>query len=498
MPSSLDAWFGNGIGPSFVFGTLAIALVTAALSPPVIKRRLRVVLLLCVFYAIVFSVAALLHKTNPVRQQLEAAAYLFAALAAARVVFVLFVDVGWERAGRVPLNQLLRDVVQTCVYVIAAITGLRAAGIQPTSLIATGTVVTAIIGLSLQETLGNLAAGVALQVDKPMALGDWIRLGSNDVLGRVVSTNWRSVTIQGDDRCYQVIPNGYFTRNAFTNYSRPGTSYRHSIYFTVPYEVPPTHVYEAVLAACGDCAGVLKDPAPNPLTWQFLDHGVQYWLRFYIGDFALRDRIHGEVATRIWFHMKRRKIDFAVPLRKSFIHEIDEETIALQNAEVVRDRRDALDHVDFLAALPDSAKDLLARRGHRKLFAGGETILREGDTGREFYVVRRGRVAVRSGDHELSQLGPGDFFGELALLTGKQRHASVVATQETEVFEIDEKMFKEVLEIEPQIAQEISRIVGKRQAENEARNSGVPASNQHAQTRANDLLSKIRSVFGLD
>jgi small-conductance mechanosensitive channel len=488
---SMEVW----LGPGFVFTTLLLALMITALSPPPIKRRLRIVLLLCLVAGALILALRELPLQPHLYQVLSAAAYLFGALAAARTAFVLVIDIGWERAGRNPVNQLVRDVVQTVVYAVSAIVALNAAGIQPTSLIATGTVVTAIVGLSLQETLGNLAAGVALQVDKPMALGDWVRLDKGDVVGRVVSTNWRSVTIQGDDRLHVVVPNGFLSRSPFTNFSRPGGAYRRNIYFTVPYDVPPTHVHEAVLAACADTPNLLQDPAPNVLTWAFLDHGVQYWLRCFIGDFALRDRVQGELLTRIWFHLKRRKIDFALPVRKNLVTEVDDES---RVAEVVKDRRAAIDGVDFLRPLSEDAKDRLARRGHRKVFAAGETIIRAGETGRELYVIRRGEVAIKVGAQEIAKLGAGDFVGELALLTGKERTANIVALGETEVFEIDEHMFKDVIQNEPKIAEEISRIVAERQAELDARVTGMPTTDQRRISTTTEILDKIKSLFGLD
>ena len=490
---AMEVW----LGPGFVFTTLLIALAATAVSPPPIKRRLRIVVILCLFAAVLIIAMRELPLHAHLRQAVAAAAYLFGALAAARTTFVLFIDIGWERAGRNPLNQLVRDVLQTIVYAVTAIVALNAAGIQPTSLIATGTVVTAVIGLSLQETLGNLAAGVALQVDQPMALGDWVRLDKGDVTGRVVSTNWRSVTIQGDDRLHVVVPNGYLSRSPFTNYSRPGGAYRRNIYFTVPFDVPPTHVHAAVLEACADTPNVLQDPPPSVLTWAFMDHGVQYWLRCFIGDFALRDRVQGELMTRIWFHLKRRKIDFAIPVRKNLVTEVDEESIASHNQEVIRDRRACLDGVDFLRPLSDEAKDMLARRGHRRLFAAGETIIRSGEKGRELYVIRRGEVVIKVGNQDLARLGAGEFVGELALLTGKERTANIIAVTETEVFEIDEHMFKDVIHGEPKIAEEISRIVGERQAQLDARMTGVPSTDQRTRSSTDEILGKIKSLFGL-
>jgi branched-chain amino acid transport system substrate-binding protein len=164
----------------------------------------------------------------------------------------------------------------------------------------------------------------------------------------------------------------------------------------------------------------------------------------------------------------------------------------------VRDRRSAIEAVDFLRPLSSDAKDMLARRAHRKLFGAGETIIRVGDKGREFYLVRRGGVAVRVGDHDVATLGEGAFFGELALLTGKERHANVIAREETEVIEIDEKMFQDVLEREPKIAEEISHIVAQRQAELDARLSGMPSNDSHMRSATTEILSKIKNLFGLD
>lgn len=493
MPMKVDEW----LGPGFVFGTLVITLIATALTPALIKRRLRIVVIFCLLSGLGILALRRVPTEATLYQPLAAATYLFGALAVARLGVVLVIDLGWERGGRSPLNQLLRDVLQTLTYAVTAIVALRGAGIQPTSLIATGTVVTAIVGLSLQETLGNLAAGVALQVDKPLGLGDWVRLDKGDVIGRVVSTNWRSVTIQGDDRLHLVVPNGYLSRSPFTNYSRPGGSARRNIYFTIPYDVAPSRVHEAVMAACSDTPHILTDPPPSILTWTFLDHGVQYWLRFFIADFALRDRVQGDVQTRIWFHLRRQKIEFAVPLRKTYVHEVDDEAIASQTAEVIKDRRAAIDAVDFLRPLSDDAKEDLARRGHRKAFAAGETILRVGDRGREFYIVRRGDVAIRVGDQELARLTHGQFFGELALLTGKQRHANVVALTECEVFELDENMFKDVLQSQPKIAEDISRIVAARQAELDSRLTGVPSTDQRKESATGEILSKIKDLFGL-
>jgi small-conductance mechanosensitive channel/CRP-like cAMP-binding protein len=492
------SFLASGVVPIAVLVTIVVAIVVMALAPRPIKRRVRGALVLGLVYGVFATVERLLPEASAERGDLDAIALVCAALAVARLAFVLLIDLALERAGSSRMNQLRRDVMQTGVYLLATAGALRALHIPVTSLLATGTVITAIVGLALQETLGNLAAGASIEIEQPIGVGDWIQLDKVDAVGRVVSASWRSVTIQTDDRALFVIPNSIFSKTPFYNRSRPGGVTRRSLYFTIPADVAPTQVHEALLEACADAPDVLQDPRPSVLTWTYGDNGIQYWLRFFIADFARRDPAQADVGTRVWYHLKRRKIDIAMPMRHTIVENFDRASRAARDADVVADRHAAIDGVDFLKPLSPAARDTLAHGGHRRLFAPGETILREGDGSREFYIVRRGRVAIRTGDRQLGELGSGEFFGEMAMLTGSARHATVTALEETEVFEVGETLFKEVLKSEPHIAEAISRIVGERQAELEARHSNTPATPQQRVGMGEQILSKIKELFGLD
>ncbi|MFI5301028.1 MAG: cyclic nucleotide-binding domain-containing protein [Polyangiales bacterium] len=492
-------WLVSDLRPSYALVAFVIVVVTMTLVPRELRRRLRLAAGLFVFVALVVWLERAVPPTSGFHRDLVVVAAICFAIAVARYLFVVVVDLAAERAGARPINQLQKETLQALAVVFATGVALHATGIPPSSLIATGTVLTAIIGLAMQETLGNLAAGLAIQIEKPVGVGDWIQLDKGDALGRVVSTNWRSVIIQVDDRAQFVIPNGVFSKSAFYNRSRPGGAFRRNLYFQFPYDVPPQQVQEALLAACADVSEVLTDPKATVLTWTYGDNGITYWLRFFIGDFTRRDILSGEVATRIWYQLHRRKMPLAVPVRQSFLHTVDRAAIEQASRETISDRRAAIDHVDWLKSLPANEKSMLAERGHRKLFAKGETVLRQGDAGREFFIVRRGHVGVNVGDAEVAEFGPGEFFGELALLTGEPRNASVVALEETEVFEIDDRMFSEVLQREPKIAEEISNIVGARQAHSRASQTGSgPPSMVEQRSVSQEILQKIKQVFALD
>lgn len=497
VPHWVTAWSTSDKASAVVLGFAVLAIGVMALTPRVVRRRLRTGL----FFAGVFGVLRLavpfFADDGPTRDA-EALTFLFGALAVTRFAFVFVVDLALERGGRRPINALVREVLQAAVYLVVALGSLRAVGFTPSSLLATGTVVSVVVGLALQDTLGNLAAGVSVQIERPAAVGDWIRF-DRDSFGRIVAMSWRSITVQTNDRHHLVIPNNVFSKAWFVNYSRPEGPKREALVYVTPFEVAPSRAHEALLAAAADCSEVLAEPPPSVLTLAANERGIPYSLRFFIADLAHRDRIVSEVATRVWYQLHRRKISLAIPLQETFNHELDERTRSRDAKAVIQDRRAAIDAVDFLRPLPESAKNVLAQRGHRRLFAEGETILRQGDEGRTFYIVRRGQVVVTIDGQEVNRLGPGDFFGELALLTAKQRHASVIATAETEVFEIDEKMFQDVLQEEPQLAAQVAEIVGQRQAQLEAVRIAEDGRPSHDFVGWRDeILTKVKKLFVLD
>ena len=494
------AWFASGGGAIAALAAVVISVLLMAVVPKPIRKRLRVAVVLGLMGALLDIAMRQVHRFFPDQKHnvLQAIGFVCAALAIGRLLVVFFIDVVVERGGRKPINRINRDITQSVVYLLGAIAALQAGEIDATSLIATTTVASAVIGLSAQESLGNLFAGLAIGLERPIAVGDWIRIDKSDFTGRVVSVSWRSVTIVTDDRAYFVVPNSVFSKTAFSNFSRPGGAVRRSLYFTFPFEFAPAQVHEALLAACADSPELLKDPAPSVFTWTYGDNGITYWLRYFIADYARRDPSQADVTARIWYELHRKKMPAAMPLRQTYLHQVDQAAAAAAAAEVIRDRRAAIDAVDFLKPLAEASKQRLAEGGHRRLFGPGETILRQGERGRTFYMIRRGTVAIITDGKEKRRLGKGDFFGELALLTGSERTANVVTTEETEVFEIDENIFREVLRADPRVVEDMSHIVAQRRAEIDRDAEKPPPSVHDVHRWGTEILAKIKDLFALD
>src|SRR5690606_13193402 len=153
-------------------------------------------------------------------------------------------------------------------YAAVALVVLRAAGVELGSLLTTSALLTAVIGLSLQDTLGNLFAGLAIQAQQPFEVGDWIQHDPTDqeTMGRVVEINWRATRVLTVDNVEVTIPNGALARASIRNFSRPTAEVRRSVTITVAAHVPPNEVHRLFAEAVAGTPGVLSHPAPDVQT----------------------------------------------------------------------------------------------------------------------------------------------------------------------------------------------------------------------------------------
>jgi CRP-like cAMP-binding protein len=239
------------------------------------------------------------------------------------------------------------------------------------------------------------------------------------------------------------------------------------------------------------------------LTHEFDERGVVYNVLYYVSDFSGREHIASAVRDRIWYALQREGASVQMPRRTVHLHEVSRESLARQEAQRVSERLETLNHVDFLAALPEDAKLRLAEDAHAELYAPGERIIHEGEVGRELFIIRRGRVRVlvrsRSrGEVEVASLGADQFFGEMSLMTGEHRKASVSAAEETELLVINKEAFRPILDNSPDLAKTISDVLAARAKElgEEAMLESSVDDDQQGRT-SNLLLTRIKSFFSL-
>lgn len=434
----------------------------------------------------------------------EVAALLFFLLALSRALFVLFVDVLLGRRLGRPLSRIIRDIIQGVVYAAVGAIVLQNVGVDTGSLLTTSALLTAVIGLSLQETLGNLFAGLAIQAQHPFEVGDWIGFDENPAnLGRVIEINWRATTVLTNDQVELIIPNGSLAKATLRNFTKPTKMVRRTVEVDAPYEVSPARVEEALLIAAKDVQGVLTTPVPVVLMRNFAASGITYQLQFWIDDFGIRDRLDSAVRQRIWSAFQRAGISIPFPIRTVHMYSHTQADQADERKQEILLRKSALEGVDFLAALSEESRLELATRSRTCHFMPKEIVLRQGDLGSEFYVVQKGEVAVilTLGDGnvaEVARLGAGKFFGEMSLMTGASRTATVQAMSDTALVEVSKEAFHALLVKDPHLAEAVTEVLVQRQSEIEENLSLLTSDNDDdANLKSVALLSKIRNFFAL-
>jgi small-conductance mechanosensitive channel/CRP-like cAMP-binding protein len=402
-----------------------------------------------------------------------------------------------RRANREAPPRILRDIAEGVILVGALLVLLRAAGVESMSLLTTSALFTAILGLSLQDTLGNLLAGLVLQTQRPFEVGDWIQVDRDGLqLGRVIELNWRATKVLTSDQQELTVPNSLLARSIILNMSRPTSITRRTVELAVPYEYPTEHVRTLLERAMHGVAGIVEHPKPQVRTVAFVDHGVRYRVQFYVDDFGRRDEVESILRDRLWYALGRAQVQFArgagIPINP------DQPGIEARNLE---SRTRAIRRVAFLCDLPDEAIATLAADARTERYAPGELVVRQGEAGEELYLCLEGELLVlytpETGEQrEIARLAEGGMFGEFAQMTGEVRAASVQAVSACEVVAIGKPAFSAVLNGNPSFAELISHRLAERKAELDAAGRETSeAERRSVDQNKGDFLRRLRELF---
>lgn len=418
---------------------------------------------------------------------------------AGTVALVLF-DIGLARL-RVQVPSLVRDIVVAVAAAVITIALLQDAGVNLVGLITTSAVLTAVVGLALQSTISNLFAGLSLQMDRTIAVGDWVKIGSR--VGRVAEIKWRSTLLVTRDGENVILPNAHFLSNEVCNFSKPAPEHRLTMTVGVHYRHPPNEVKQVLLSAVEGVEGALANPPPDCLPVEFADSFILYALRYWVRDVARETAIDGEVRTRVWYATQRAGIEIPVPIRNVLMTQISAETLLQEHEKGFIDRRAALAETELFRNLAEPDRELLARGLKTVRFGAGERIIRQGDPGDSLYLVAAGEVVVRlavdGAEREVATLRAGQFFGEMSLMTGEPRRATCAAKGDATCYVVLHSALASVLESKPEIAEQISRILAERQSalEGERDNLSAEARARRAAENGARLLARIRDFFHL-
>ena len=408
-----------------------------------------------------------------------------------RLVDAVVFDLIMRRRRDVVAPQLLRQMVSIAVYLLLFASALKTFfDYDVRTALTTGAVLAAVIGLALQDTLGNLFGGIAMHMEGGFNVGDVLHSG--EYVGVVESVSWRATRIRGFNNQAIVLPNSVIARERLEVFPRGRLTAR-VLPVSVDYNIPPATVIGILSQAAAHVDGVARDLPCFARVASFADSAVIYEIKYHTRDYSERDRMDADIRKAVWYALHRNKIAFATPIRAYQQYMPPD----VQHAISADDVRARLSEVDVLSPLSEDGRATIAAATRIHFYSKGETILRHGAAGDSMFVVHAGTASVRLPDdspegwHEVAQLGPGTVFGEMALLTGETRTADVIALTDVTALEIGKDSLQPILHGHPELASAITAKVVHRRGHLDAIRS------EEAEEEETTIVSRVKAWFGL-
>ena len=347
---------------------------------------------------------------------------------------------------------IVQDVLVLVLFAVIGTVILRE------QLLTTSAVGAVVVGFALQDTLGNFIAGVAIQIERPFRVGQWVEFGDRE--GQVQEITWRATKLRTKAGQFLIVPNNLIAKDPVLNYSEPTIPTRIDVEVPASCNTPPNEVKHAILEAIANSPHAMKAPPPQVTISGFGASSVDYLAQFWIEDYAVDRVAKDQVRTNVWYGFRRRGIEIPYPIQIQY----DRTEEPIKTERHVLEAAAKLGEIDLFKTLSDEARYALANAAHHHLFAGGEAIVRQDAEGDSMFLLLAGRVRVvlEPSGQEVAVIPEGGFFGEMSLLTGDRRTATVKAIEDVRVLEITAAEFRGLAVANPALLEHVSDVVSKR------------------------------------
>src|SRR5438477_1138395 len=410
-------------------------------------------------------------------------------------------DLYFEKKKQTPIPHFPRQIVALLIYLITLLIvlwyGYRADK-WLTGLLAASGAATIVLGLAGQNLLSGIIAGMSLQINRPYKVGDWLQVG--DRFAEVMEINWRSTRLCTNDNIYLDIPNNEIVRTTIINLHYPTEAHAMRIRVGVDYNVPPNRVKDALARAAQSGKNVLPEPAVRVFLVDFADHAVIYEIKYYMGNHARINETNDSVRTNVWYELKRQRITIPYPIRT-----LQLERRSQPAPEGHEEARVILRGEPLFQCLSDDQIDNLVKQSELNHFGRGEHVIEEGAEGDSMFILLRGAAEVSVSKNgstiPVATLSSGDCFGEMSLLTGEKRSATVRADGDCYIMEISKDVMADVIRDSPDCLRKLSELLAKRKMETEgilkdvATSSADQAAKQREYTAT--FLRRLKTFFAL-
>ncbi len=418
--------------------------------------------LVLVIAALVGRSGLVSHVPHLVQSGLDVLAWLGASFFLFTILDTLIIGEWLIERGQRYIPDVVRHLLIGAEVVAAGVLILwLVMGVNLVALVALPTVAAAMVGVALKDTLTRFFSGIEL--GKIVKVGDWIT--TLDREGIVTHIGMEHVMLLTRTHDCVSLPNDLVIQSGVTNFTRPTTTHFCNVFVEAAYRTPPEQVCVTLLETATAVTGVLPEPKATALVAAFNESAIQYRIKFPIGDYAQRDVIESTMRTYIWHAFARKGIEIPFPQR--VVHKMADGD-GTQKAQTVERIIAHLAAVDFLAMLDAKQIEVLAQEARWESYLIGERVVRQGEPGEVLYVIVSGNADVRLEQGGLSStvttLGSGQFFGEMSLLTGEPRSATVLAATELLVVAVGKDALMRVVQDDRRLLERIGEVVAQRQA----------------------------------
>jgi small-conductance mechanosensitive channel/CRP-like cAMP-binding protein len=506
VPNTADILHGGLVCAGiFVIGMLALFVVRSLLRR---HRLLGAMVTGIVAVALFGGLLALNHRQmlDPV----DPVAFWIIRIFAAVIIFVLLrlIDRGiivpvMTRGGHIALPRFIHQIVNILLALFAIlIYGSVAFGWDIDKFLAGSAVVSIVLGLALQESLGNFFSGLVMQASPPFSIGH--RISCANYEGDVVDMTWRAVTLHTDDDNYIILPNATVAKSEIVNYNVPSRATAKYVEVGLEYDLPPEDAIAVLKTAAMETPGVIARPEPVIYLLNFGDSAIVYQVKIWIEDAGEHEIITHHLRKHIWYRLREKNFNIPFPTR-TVEHSSHAAKGRARQTEARGRRVEAIDQVPLLAVLSGEQKRQLADSASEVYLAAGQVLFRQGDAGDSFYILYKGRVEVlvtpEGGGEErvVATLNPGDFFGEMSALTGQPRTATIRAASPLTCIEIEKRDLLGIFEADRGIMEKVSEVVARRNAEREAvrKHPGSKPEREAVLKEQKSLLVRMARFFRL-